>query len=307
MSAIAVLETKEAEAKQQKTASAAASQIPQSVFTKAMLEEMLAAKKTSTAEKTEQEKDSPVAGADVISTTIIYRAPSIAAINLLGIFGIKIDLNAQKDRFREEYMKNYAMSKSHNMLVSRFAAVKYGFYGMMLSFLGVSSEEILELQKNARDALISQNRVLMDENEYAGEMLEIMGGPKKRMRAERMVIDEMRKQLIAQLSNCGVKEYSDPDRLIEIQRKQCLSILQKLTEEKAALEYELSMTDMGLCQYGDGKDTPEKLQKLERYITKTKARIEKHDKKLEVFKRKSSVPDPFVCADDVKISKRARK
>lgn len=307
MSAIAVLETKEAEAKQQKTSSAAASQIPQSVFTKAMLEEMLAAKKTSTAEKTEQEKDSPIAGADVISTTIIYRAPSIAAINLLGIFGIKIDLNAQKDRFREEYMKNYAMSKSHNMLVSRFAAVKYGFYGMMLSFLGVSSEEILELQKNARDALISQNRVLMDENEYAGEMLEIMGGPKKRMRAERMVIDEMRKQLIAQLSNCGVKEYSDPDRLIEIQRKQCLSILQKLTEEKAALEYELSMTDMGLCQYGNGKDTPEKLQKLERYITKTKARIEKHDKKLEVFKRKSSVPDPFVCADDVKISKRARK
>ncbi|MFA5104734.1 MAG: hypothetical protein WC527_06120 [Candidatus Margulisiibacteriota bacterium] len=286
-----------------------AKEIPQSVFTKAMLEQMLAEKNTEEPKKTQQgpEKDTPSAGADAMSTTILYRTPVLPALNLLGIVAIKIDLKDRTDRFKDEYMKNYAMSKSHNLLVSRFAAMKYGFYGMMLSFLGVSADELQQLQKTARNALAAQNLLLFEENEYTGEMLEIMGGPKKKMKAERRFIDEMRKQLVSQLINCGVKDLCTPERLLEIQQKQCLNIFQKLTEEKTALEYELMMANTGLCQYSDGKDVPRKLDKIQKYITKTKSRLESHEKKAEVFMRKSKKTDPFLVVDTVKLTKMRRK
>lgn len=309
MTSQAAVELKESAIKARKNLPAAvASQMPQSVFTKAMLEQMIAAKRSDETEKAKAvpDKDVPAAGADIISTTIIYRAPTVPAVNLLGIAGIKIDLRAQTERFKEEYMKNFAMSKSHNMLVSRFAAMKYGFFGMMLSFLGVSTEELHQLQKSAREALVSQNKLLFEENEYAGEMLEIMGGSKKRIKAERTIIDEMRKQLLSQLSNCGFKEFSSPEKIVEIQKKQCSLILQKLVEEKASLEYEQLMADAGLCQYGDGKDVPQKLDKIQKYITKTRSRLESHDKKAEVLDKKSGKQDLFVCSDKVRLSKRGR-
>lgn len=282
--------------------------LPQSIFTKAMLDEMLELKNKEEDEKTltAPEKAAPTEGGDIISTTIIYRAPSVLPLNLLGISGLKIDLKARTDQFKEEYMKSYAMSKSHNLLVSRFAALKYGFFGMMLSFLGVSAEEIQGLQRTAREALIAQDLVLLEENEYAGEMLEIMGGPKKQLKAERTVIDEMRKQLVSQLINCGLKDQCTPERLLEIQTKQCSNILQKLSEEKSSLEYELLMADTGLCQYGDGKDVPQKLDKLQKYITKTKSRLESHAKKAEVLERKSRKPDVFNTDDKVRLTKRGR-
>ena len=175
---------------------------------------------------------------DVTSVTI--HAEEVAAPKELNLYGYKIDLKAKLDGFKESYAKNYSLTKSHNLMVARFAEVKTAFYGYLLGLLGCSSDDVRKLQKKALDGSIKQNKQLFEENEYNSELLAIVGGGgKKQRRAQQKVVSEIRSQLIAQARNLGLGDHYTTRRMIEIQAEQCQKIMNKFREEKNGLEYQL--------------------------------------------------------------------
>jgi hypothetical protein len=173
-------------------------------------------------------------------TSVNIHAEEVAAPQELKVFNYKIDLQAKLEGFKESYAKNYSLSKSHNLMVARFAELKSAFYGYLLATLGVSSEDIRKLQKQAIKGAVKQNKQLFEENEYNSELLAIVGGGgKKKARAQQKVVGEIRQQLIAQARNLGLGDHYTTRRVIEIQVEQCQKIMSKFREEKNGLEYQL--------------------------------------------------------------------
>lgn len=176
---------------------------------------------------------------DVTSITIY--ADEVSAPKSLNFLGYKIDLKAKVAVFQDNYTKSYSLTKSHNLMVARFAEMKTSFYGYLLSLLGFSSEDLRKLQKKALEGSINQNKLLFEENEYNSELLAIVGGgARKQMKSQQRVTAEIRKQLALQMKNLGLGEYYTTRRIVEIQIEQCRKISTKFQEEKNSLEYQLA-------------------------------------------------------------------
>jgi len=171
-------------------------------------------------------------------TTVSVRAEEVAAPKGMNFFGYKIDLSARVESFKENYLKNYAMTKSHNLMVSRFAAFRAAALGALLSMLGVPRDEIENLQKKAVRDTINQNKILFEENEFNEELLGIIGGSKKQARAQAKVIGEIRNQLMIQAKNLGIDSQYTREKILEIKLAQCHKILEKFLEERNNLEYQ---------------------------------------------------------------------
>lgn len=221
-------------------------------------------------------------------------APS-SAPSILNIFGIKINIDAKIDFYKEGLRKNYVLSKSHNLLVANFAKMKAGFFSGVLSFLGVSSGEIEEIKKSAKESEIVQKKQLFEENEYTSELFSIIGGTKKQIKRQKMITDEIRAQTIRQFENWGLKEYFSKEKMLEIQLAQCQKILEKFDDEKSLIQYQISMVEAGISLDGSTqKDLEAKLSKIDSFIAKAKRRIEIHNKFLESIKNKETIsPSPL--------------
>lgn len=206
-------------------------------------------------------------------TTVNYRETSVKAPDILYILGLKIDLKSKRDVYIDNYKKNYVLSRSHNLLLAKFAQLKLGFYGMMLALVGVNANELREMQKDARRGALAQNRVLFEENEYAGELLAIMGGDKKRVKAQNIVINEVRKQITSQCDHFGQKDFYDKKMISEIQVAQCTKIIDGLKDEREALVYKMSMIDLGIAEDESLSDTKEKLNKINGLIARAQSRL----------------------------------
>jgi len=175
-----------------------------------------------------------------VTTVSIYKE-EVEAPRLLNFLGYKIDLASKAEGFKESYVKNFLLSKSHNLMVARFAELKTAFLGYLLSLCGVSSEDIRKLQDQALKEGIRQNQLLFEENEYNAELMATVGGGgKKQMRAQQKVISEIRNQLIVQAKNLGMENHYTQERILEIQINQCRKIMGKFVEEKVTLEYQLA-------------------------------------------------------------------
>jgi len=178
--------------------------------------------------------------ADVDVTTVSIYQEEVESPRLLRFMGHKIDITAKVAEFKENYVKNFMLTKSHNLMVARFAEFKTAFLGYLLSLCGVASEDIKKLQEKAVKDGIRQNNLLFEENEYNNELLSLIGGSKKQMRAQQKVAGEIRNQLIIQAKNLGLSNHYTQEKILEIQLSQCQKILQKFQEEKFNLEYQLA-------------------------------------------------------------------
>lgn len=179
-------------------------------------------------------------------TTVSVRAEEVAAPKLLNFFGYKLDIAARIDNFKESYVKNYTLTKSHNLMVARFAEFKAAALGALLSVLGVPNDEIENLQKKAVRDAIAQNESLFTENEYNDELLSIIGGSKKKMRSQNKVMGEIRNQLMIQAKNLGIENRYTRERVLELKLAQCRKILDKFMDEKNNLEYQLQFIAFGV-------------------------------------------------------------
>lgn len=175
-------------------------------------------------------------------TSISIHNEEVSAPKSVNFLGYKIDLKAKIDNFKESYIKNYALTKSHNLMVARFAELKTSTYGYLLSLLGFSSEDVRKLQKKAIEVAVKQNKLLFEENEYNSELLSIVGGGgRKQLRAQERVTAEIRSQLALQMKNLGLGDHYTSRKVLEIQIEQCKKIADKFQEEKTNLEYQLAI------------------------------------------------------------------
>jgi hypothetical protein len=178
-------------------------------------------------------------------TTVSIHEESVEAPRFLSFLGYKIDLEAKIDGYKDSYLKNYSLSKSHNLIVAKFAEAKVAFLGMLLSMLGVDSEDIRKLQKKAITNSINENKVLFEENEYNEELIAILGGSGKKTKGQLKIVGEIRKQLITHAKRLGLSDYYSQQRMLEIKVAQCQKILLKFEEEKSNLKYQLAYFGAG--------------------------------------------------------------
>ncbi|MEK6557924.1 MAG: hypothetical protein AABZ14_06455 [Candidatus Margulisiibacteriota bacterium] len=152
--------------------------------------------------------------------------------------GYKINLSEQKDNLIDKYIKSFIQSKSHNYIVSRFAQFKSSFLAQLLSLLGVTIPELQKLQKKALKSTKDENELLFEENEYNAELICIIGGSSKKLKKELQIMDEIRTQLITQMTNIGKGDYYSENHVLFIKIKVCKRILEELKREVDFLQYQ---------------------------------------------------------------------
>jgi len=80
----------------------------------------------------------------------------------------------------------------------------------------------------------------MEENIYNSELLEVVSsGTKKRLKAERSVLDEIQKQLLTQAKRLNIDDYYTQERILELRIKVNKEILSKFKAEEQNIQYEL--------------------------------------------------------------------
>ncbi|MBT5856379.1 hypothetical protein HOH87_07100 [bacterium] len=166
------------------------------------------------------------------------KSPRLAvksADHIANFLGYKIDLSGKTSELMGRYQTLYVEARSHNYLMARFAELKFGMVSMILSLLGVSTDELKGLQKKALKEALKENEVLFAQNEYNVELMTIfnMGRDTGRL----MVLQETAKQLVEQMEKLGGKGYYSKERIFEIKREQVQKILQELIQEKQNLEF----------------------------------------------------------------------
>ncbi|MFA5880313.1 MAG: hypothetical protein WC860_09140 [Candidatus Margulisiibacteriota bacterium] len=113
---------------------------------------------------------------------------------------------------------------------------------MMLSVLGITSEELQTIQKTAIKNASDQNLDLFEQNEYNTEMFHIFGSGKKD-KGRQKIFDETKRQLIEQRRFLGDKDFYTPEKTTGIKIKVVNKIKEDLSQEEQNLFY---MKDLSL-------------------------------------------------------------
>jgi len=156
----------------------------------------------------------------------------------------KIDLPAKVEQLKNSYINNYIKARSHNYIVAKFSELKVAFLGQMLSLMGVSISELQKMQKKALSNSVEENILMFEENEYNGEMIQIIGGSPKRVKNDLKVIEEIRTQLMTQMDRLGKPNYYTQQRLVEVKIDACKRILEEFTNELNYLQYQLDYLEI---------------------------------------------------------------
>lgn len=249
------------------------------VYTKAMLENMLDVKK----------KEPIVENPSSISNdNIKIEQKIIPESSALTIMGIKIDLSEKKQSYIVAFKKYYVESKSHNLLLGAYAAAKAGFYSMALSFMGVSTDQIEDLKREAGSSAIAKNIELFNENENSSELGKIAGGSKKYLKALEKLANEIRNQLIRQCENLGLKGYFTQEKIAQIKIEQCQNIKSKLEEEKTNLEYQIKMAQLGSSLSEMPEEIGKKINKIDQLLGRVEMRVSQLQRELDKIIAKAS-------------------
>lgn len=154
------------------------------------------------------------------------------------ILGIKIDWQSRLNELKEAFSINIVQSRSHNFFLAKFAQIKVSIFGYILSFLGVSTDELQTLQKKAIGAAVEKNIELMGENIYNMELTELIQGQSRKVKRAIRLFKEVQSQLTVQMTKLGKADYWNKVRLCEERIKQCKKIEEEFVKEKANLRYQ---------------------------------------------------------------------
>lgn len=98
---------------------------------------------------------------------------------------------------------------------------------------------------------------------------------RKAAKGQKIILEEIKKQLVTQAERWGRCDYYTPLKLEEIELEQCRKISGELLSEKANLEYELHFLE------SDKKEVLSKIDRLEIYIKKADRAVKRHEKMIE--------------------------
>ena len=97
----------------------------------------------------------------------------------------------------------------------------------------------------------------------------------KKAKAQMMILEEVKSQLILQAERWGRTEYYTPIKLEEMESDAAKRIRTDLLQERANLEYELQVMD------ANRREVEMKLSRLDAYLRRAGRVIKKHDKTIE--------------------------
>lgn len=184
-------------------------------------------------------KINPIMESDHVILTSVRRPGETASAAMVSHkLGYKISLDQKKELLIEKYLKNFVQAKSHNYIVSKFAQLKSSFLAQLLSNIGVTIPELQKMQKKALEGAIDENELLFEENEYNAEMICALGGSGKKLKKELQIMEEIRTQLITQMTNLGKPDHYNEESQLLMKIKVCKRIRDEFTKEKNLLEYE---------------------------------------------------------------------
>jgi len=103
----------------------------------------------------------------------------------------------------------------------------------------------------------------------------------KRKKAQSIILDEVKKQLVLQAERWGRTGHYNPMKLEEIELDAVRRIRGDLLAEKLNLEYEMQ------ALASNKRDTDIKLSRLDMYIKRAEKIAKKHDKNIEKILEKS--------------------
>tara|TARA_A100001015_G_scaffold319213_1_gene441426 strand:- start:236 stop:763 length:528 start_codon:yes stop_codon:yes gene_type:complete len=156
--------------------------------------------------------------------------------HMISVFGIKIDIYARINELQQKLQKTFIESKSHNALIGRFSAIKFGMLSALLTLLGIEPNTIESLKKDARKKAIEKNIENFTQNEYNAELMIIFNkGKKDRTRSR--ILDQLRQQLMKQMNRYDQPNFYTKSKIKDIKETQIKKILTDLLEEKQNLEY----------------------------------------------------------------------
>lgn len=179
-----------------------------------------------------------VSSGENFSTSVLTSERAVGIINVLGL---RVDVSEKMQVFIDKYVKNYVQARSHNLMLAKFAQFNVAIMGQMLSLLGMTSDEIRKLQKEAISVAVEENEQFFAENEYNGEMIEIVGGgTKKEIKQQQKIVQEMRTQFITQMQRLGYSSCYSERAIKEIQIAQVKKIIEQFHEEKMNLDFQLN-------------------------------------------------------------------
>lgn len=156
---------------------------------------------------------------------------------ILSGFGIKIKMDKKLDAMLEKYKKHFKKTKSHNKMLAQFAQFNVDMIGLVLSKLGVSQEELMELRRVLTGECIEENLAMRDENIYNMELVQIIGGKQSKVKADLEVMHEIADQLVIQAKKLDIEEEYSPQALLLAKINKCKEILESFQEEKNKLSY----------------------------------------------------------------------
>jgi hypothetical protein len=196
-------------------------------------------KTTDSRGKTSYTIDVTTLSAQADFTQVPTHEQTVRAPMVIKTLGYKIDIQKQAQSLMDSYVKNWMQSRSHNLILAKLGEVKTAALGHLLSLLGLSSEDLKKLQKKALGVAITENKALLEENLYNLELLEMVGAGGKKGRPQKIVLEEVQKQILTQARRLGIGDQYSQDRILELKIKVAKDLLFKFKEEEANLKYEL--------------------------------------------------------------------
>lgn len=206
------------------------------------------------------QKINPLMDTDHVKLSSIRQMDKSLSANVIAHkMGYKINLQEKKDILKDKYIKNFLQSKSHNFMVSKFAELKTAFLAQTLTNLGISSPELMKMQKKALKDAVEENELLFEENEYNEEMIYVIGGSPKKIKKEVKIMDEIRQQLATQIAKLGKPGYYDQEKVLFIKLKACKKMAEEFKKERDNLQYQKDYHCINKDAVSSGKTIFEKL------------------------------------------------
>ena len=150
----------------------------------------------------------------------------------------KIDFKNRKPELKELFRYNIIQSKSHNYYLSKFSKFKVGVVGQILSWLGMSVNELNELKGQALNEAFEENIESMAENLYNTELALLIYGDTRKSKRSLKLYQEVQTQLIQRMENLGRRGYWSKERMLEERKRQVQKIKEEFIKEKSDLTYE---------------------------------------------------------------------
>ena len=173
-------------------------------------------------------------------------------------------------RCADTYKKGCELSLSPNRLQSRL-----GDQLKLISSFALSADMKKAIHDDVSSKLKDQVENGIEQCNYDGNMLQVIGGGGKKTKAQMKLLGEMQNQLLIQADLLGVRDRYSPTFMTELNIDSTKKIIGEFYAEQSNLEYEMNL-------FGSNKkEVLIKSERLTGYVKKAESLRDKYNKQLE--------------------------